>query len=156
MLLLAWPTTARLELRALEFSQKVPTSSMWRHDTVLLARDLCAVFGLSHCFRTANIRSIVALQDMQQYWQACMSTVTASKAQPAHVSLLPCPPSQDPKDAGATDEKFRVSAVEEQFLSSLKLPFGVPVKGAGNEKAVPLLVLRPVVARGAQVSALNS
>ena len=81
---------------------------------------------------------IVTLQDMQQYWQACMSTVTATKTQPAHVSLLPCPPSQDPKAAGVTDEKFRVSAAEKQFLSSLELPFGVPVKGARNEKDMAL------------------
>ena len=139
MLLLAWPTAARLKLCALEKFQKVRPSSMWRHDKVLLARDFVQCLKLSHCFRIANMAPpIVTLQDMQQYWQACMSTVTATKTQPAHVSLLPCPPSQDPKAAGVTDEKFRVSAAEKQFLSSLELPFGVPVKGARNEKDMAL------------------
>jgi len=120
-------------------NQKVRPSSMWRHDKVLLARDFVQCLKLSHCFRIANMAPpIVTLQDMQQYWQACMSTVTATKTQPAHVSLLPCPPSQDPKAAGVTDEKFRVSAAEKQFLSSLELPFGVPVKGARNEKDMAL------------------
>lgn len=72
--------------------------------------------------------------EMLKYMRDCMSQVEATKKDPAHVSLLPCPPWQDPKDAGVTDEKFRVSAVEKQFLSSLKLPFDRNLKGSRGEK----------------------
>ena len=80
----------------------------------------------------------LTLQAMQQYWRDCQTEVPATKKDAAHISLLPCPSWQDTKAANISDEKFRVSAAEKQFLASLKLPFDLPVKGGRNEKETAL------------------
>jgi hypothetical protein len=75
-------------------------------------------------------------------------TKVNGKMVPTHMSVLPCPRSQDAKDADISDAKFRISSKDKAFYLSLKLPWDQPVKGARNEKDLAVLY-RTLIRKGA-------